>query len=44
VYLNIIERGNQLKSATGELLTDKVVRAFISLCIGLATARRQVVS
>jgi len=28
VYLNIIERSSQLKSTTGELLADKVVRAF----------------
>jgi len=42
VYLNIIERSNQLKSATGELLANKVVRAFNLPCFGLATSRRQV--
>jgi len=29
-------------STTGELLADKVVRAFILPCVGLSTSRRQV--
>jgi len=29
-------------NATGELLADKVVRAFISSCFDLATSRRNI--
>jgi len=42
LYLNVINGGNRNWTATGKLLTDKVVRAIISPCIGWATSKRQV--
>jgi len=42
VYLNIIERSSQLNSATGELLVDKVVRAFKFALLWLGNFKSQV--
>jgi len=38
--MNMVKERNQTESATGELLTNKVVRAFMSPWFGLAILRR----
>jgi len=42
VYLNLVKASNQTQSATGEILTGKVLRIFISPCVGLASSRLRV--